>query len=191
MLSLAREQLAHGTRGAAPAPEVTTGATLDLVLPNGTDLGQVPLDGARRLTLVLSGLLEHATYHAHGDVETSLDRHSDLLRLSVTTRGCSPACLTSSVQVHDLGRSEIGPGDVRWRVRAVPGGARVDWMLVVSAGPGVGSQDAARAASRAAPPMADMRPSATGWSRLPSRLLTNANDSPVSGSAHAPDPPKP
>ena len=161
MLSLARERTVRGTRDQQPVAGAAADAVLDLSLPTGSDLGQVPLDGARRLALVLSGLLEHAVHHVHGDVETSLDRHSDLLCLSVVTRGCSPACLTSSAQVRDLGRSEIGPGDVRWRVRAVPGGTRVDWMLVVS-DPRAGAQDAARAASSAAPPIADIRPSATG-----------------------------
>lgn len=50
---------------------------------------------------------------------------------------------------------------------------------------------ARRAASIAAPPRCDIRPSVTGCSALPSRLLTKANESPVPGSAQAPEPPNP
>ena len=112
-------------------PRERRGVPLRPVL-GGDEVGHVPLDGARRLTHVLAAMLDHAVEAGHDDLDSSLDRHSDLFHLTVVTRGCSPECLDRSEEVL-RSRSEDGDGDVRWYLRSVPEGLRLDWMLVVGA----------------------------------------------------------
>jgi ABC-type transport system involved in cytochrome bd biosynthesis fused ATPase/permease subunit len=71
-----------------------------------------------------------------------------------------------------------------WITHGTVGLDRMDHVLSLG-------QLARRAARSAEPPSRDIRPSAIGWSALPSRLLTKAKDRPVSGSAQAPEPPRP